>query len=72
MMNKHVQIHAEPHAFIEKDRIRLYTERNQFKFKFDEAELALYYEKKRNRAVIALLMVIIFTLLGALLYVMYR
>ena len=64
MMNKNVEINVKPHEFIAQDRIRLFTECNNYK-------LDLYYEKKRNRVVIALLMVIIFTLLGALLYVMY-
>lgn len=57
--------------FIDENRVRLFTERNHYKWKADEAQLALHYEKKRNRIVLAFLMVLIVVLLGALLYVLY-
>lgn len=70
-MNKNVQNHVDPLIFSANDRIRLYTECNKYKSKLNETELALYYEKKWNRVLTALLIVIITILIGAFLYVFY-
>ena len=68
-MNLKAQIDPELHEFIHQDRIRLFTERNEFKALAENFERDLYNTKYRSRNVIGILMFIIVVLIGVIAYV---
>ncbi len=69
MMNNQARIDPELHAFVKQDRIRLFTERNEFKALAENFERDLYNTKYRSRNVIGILMFIIVVLIGVIAYV---
>lgn len=69
-MNSQVQVDHEVHEFVTKDRLRLFTERNQYKQKADDLEIELAQSHERSQKVIAVLLAVAVILIGALAYVL--
>ena len=69
-MNLKAQIDPELHEFIQQDRIRLFTERNEFKRLAEQNELELNETQVRSKQVISLLLAINIVLIGVLTYVL--
>lgn len=69
-MNTKAQIDPELHEFIQQDRIRLFTERNEFKRLAEQNELELNETQVRSKQVISLLLAINIVLIGVLTYVL--
>ena len=69
-MNTKAQIDPELHEFIQQDRIRLFTERNEFKRLVEQNELELNETQVRSKQVISLLLAINIVLIGVLTYVL--
>lgn len=69
-MNLKAQIDPELYEFIHQDRIRLFTERNEFKRLAEQNELELNETQVRSKQVISLLLAINIVLIGVLTYVL--
>lgn len=69
-MNLKAQIDPELHEFIHQDRIRLFTERNEFKRLAEQNKLELNETQVRSKQVISLLLAINIVLIGVLTYVL--
>ena len=69
MMNSKTNMNTEVLAFIQKDRFRLFVERNKFKALAEAFERELHHTKNRSRHVILALMTIIVMLIGVIAYV---
>lgn len=67
-MNSPIHINHEIREFVKKDRIRLIHERNQFKQKVNDLELALAQSHERNQKMIAILLTISVILIGVLVH----
>ena len=69
-MNLKAQIDPELHELIHQDRIRLFTERHEFKRLAEQNELELNETQVRSKQVISLLLAINIVLIGVLTYVL--
>ncbi|WP_180174490.1 hypothetical protein [Acinetobacter sp. YH01022] len=72
MMNNHIQINPESHAFVAQDRMRLFTERNKFKALAEQHERELTETQVRSKNLISLLLCLNVVLIGVLVYVLQR
>ncbi|EOR07252.1 hypothetical protein [Acinetobacter tandoii] len=70
MMNNPAKIDPEFHRFVTKDRIRLFTERNEFKRLAEQYEQELYDIQERSKKLISFLLCLCTVLLGVLAYVL--
>ena len=69
-MKLKAQVDPELREFIHQDRIRLFTERNEFKRLAEQNELELNETQVRSKQVISLLLAINIVLIGVLTYVL--
>lgn len=70
MMNRPAQIDPELHDFVKCDRVRLFTERNEFKRLAEEREIEIAELQNRTKQVISMLLVLCAMLIGVLAYVL--
>lgn len=71
-MNSQVQVDHKVHEFVAKDRLRLFTERNEYKQKAEDLELELAQSHERSQKVITILISVAVMLIGALGYVLSK
>lgn len=69
-MNNPAKIDPEFHNFVSKDRVRLFTERNEFKRLAEQYERELSDANQRSKNVISLLLCLCAVLIGVLAYVL--